>query len=107
MCQSKNKTSEILTYRQSRQQTPGQVAEIQKYQGRIRLETDLSHLGAEDLLVAELEDVFHARPVAREDVVYGAFSHHILDLAAAEGILMRKLPILILGASRHHGLPDS
>lgn len=31
---------------------------------RIRLETDLSHLGVEDLLVAELEDVFHARLVA-------------------------------------------
>ena len=64
MCQSKNKTSENLPGRKSRQQTLGQVAEIQKDRGRIRLETDLSPLGVEDLLVAELEDVFHARLVA-------------------------------------------
>ena len=64
MCQSKNKTSENLPGRKSRQQNLGQVAEIQKDRGRIRLETDLSHLGVEDLLVAELEDVFHARLVA-------------------------------------------
>lgn len=64
MCQSKNKTSENLPGRESRLQTLGQVAEIQKYRGRIRLETDLSHLGAEDLLVAELDDIFHARLVA-------------------------------------------
>lgn len=64
MCQSKNKTSENLPGRKSRQQTLGQVAEIQKDRGWIRLETDLSYLGVEDLLVAELEDVFHARLVA-------------------------------------------
>lgn len=64
MCQSKNKTSENLPGRKSRQQTLGQVAEIQKDRGRIRLETDLSYLRVEDLLVAELEDVFHARLVA-------------------------------------------
>ena len=40
------------------------MAEIQKYQGRVSLEADLSHLGAEDLLIAELKDVFHARSIA-------------------------------------------
>ena len=64
MCQSKNNTSVNLPGRKSRQQTLGHMAEIQKYKGRGNLEADLSHLGAEDLLVAELEDFFHARPVA-------------------------------------------
>lgn len=88
MCQSKNKTSENLPGRKSRQQTLGQVAEIQKDRGRIRLESDLSDLRLEDLLIAESGDVINRRLIASKDVVDRALPDDILNLSTAEGILM-------------------